>query len=52
MAEATSELSFLIRREKVPDDVVKTLVEAGVTTMKTFANLAADADGDAEDDLG
>ena len=36
---ASAELIFLLRREKVPEDVLAGLVGAGVVTVKAFANL-------------
>ena len=38
------ELLFLLRKEKVDDEITKVLVDAGVTSVKTFANLAGDAE--------
>ena len=53
--EPNSEFLFLLRREKVGDDVMGRLTEAGVVSVKLLANLAKDADdlrAIAESDLG
>ena len=41
----TPEFAFLLRREKVAEDVVNKLAEAGVLDVRTFANLVDDVIG-------
>ena len=45
MAEKmTTELKFLLQRERVPDDIQRIMGEAGVHIVKQFAVLVKDAD--------
>ena len=55
VVSAVPELLFLLRKEKVEQEIIDKLTTAGVLTMKTFANLAADVDSMRKigtDDLG
>ena len=43
--KVSAEFAFLMQRENVPDDLVQKLVDAGIFTIRTFANLVDDVDG-------
>ena len=43
--KVAAEFSFLMQKENVPDDVSQMLIDAGICTIRAFANLVDDVIG-------